>query len=172
MIGGCCVDTLAYGGYSNDYPLRALVGDAWFSYNPVPSNSGSFELSSLKLVHWYSLTQRRLNSNPKEWCHSCPMQQYHKYHVNVPIFAVLGQSFPNLKERGARSTHVHPSPQLPNTYGNELRSLSCKRATLFELHQGINFRDASSKFPEFEGTGRTCTQHPNSQKHTTTSCAR
>ena len=21
MIGGCCVDTLAYGGYSNDYPL-------------------------------------------------------------------------------------------------------------------------------------------------------
>ena len=30
MIGGCCVDTLAYGGYSNDYPL--LPSTAVLSY--------------------------------------------------------------------------------------------------------------------------------------------
>ena len=26
MIGGCCVDTLAYGGHSNDYPLIRTTG--------------------------------------------------------------------------------------------------------------------------------------------------
>ena len=29
MIGGCCVDTLAYGGYSNDYPLDRWVKNGW-----------------------------------------------------------------------------------------------------------------------------------------------
>ena len=40
MIGGCCVDTLAYGGYSNDYPLGSslsvrLTGHMRFGDGPV-----------------------------------------------------------------------------------------------------------------------------------------
>ena len=38
MIGGCCVDTLAYGGYSNDYPL-VLTGTRCVYFLPNMARS-------------------------------------------------------------------------------------------------------------------------------------